>query len=69
MSPCTCGHPHEAHEHYRRGSDCSVCLCPRFDAGSWWRRGLAPRRHWLPKTPALPTHATTAKGHPDERAS
>ncbi|WP_280115017.1 hypothetical protein [Kineococcus rubinsiae] len=27
-----CGHPREAHQHYRRGTDCSVrdCGCPRF---------------------------------------
>jgi hypothetical protein len=22
---CICGHPHAAHEHYRRGSDCGIC--------------------------------------------
>ncbi|WP_176491760.1 hypothetical protein [Curtobacterium sp. 'Ferrero'] len=27
---CVCGHPREAHEHYRRGSDCALCDCPRF---------------------------------------
>jgi hypothetical protein len=38
---CTCGHTHEAHEHYRRGSDCALCpagSCVRFtpaaDGGS-----------------------------------
>jgi hypothetical protein len=31
---CTCGHPGRAHEHYRRGSDCALCACPRFRAGS-----------------------------------
>jgi hypothetical protein len=24
-SACTCGHIAEAHEHYRRGSDCAIC--------------------------------------------
>jgi hypothetical protein len=30
---CVCGHAREAHEHYRRGSDCSLCgaaACRRF---------------------------------------
>ena len=29
---CRCGHPREAHEHYRRGSDCAACAgaCARF---------------------------------------
>lgn len=22
---CRCGHSHQAHEHYRRGSDCGIC--------------------------------------------
>ncbi len=32
---CTCGHSHDAHEHYRRGSDCGVCgkqTCKAFAA-------------------------------------
>jgi hypothetical protein len=29
---CRCGHGFEAHEHYRQGSDCALCKCPR------WRR-------------------------------
>jgi hypothetical protein len=31
---CTCGHPHGAHEHYRRGTDCALCACPKFRAGA-----------------------------------
>lgn len=27
---CVCGHVHEAHEHYRRGTDCALCDCRRF---------------------------------------
>jgi len=27
---CVCGHAQEAHEHYRPGSDCALCDCPRF---------------------------------------
>lgn len=28
--PCRCGHARELHEHYRRGTDCASCDCPRF---------------------------------------
>jgi hypothetical protein len=39
---CVCGHPRRAHEHYRAGSDCSLCEhagCPRFrPATRWWQR-------------------------------
>lgn len=31
IRPCSCGHEREAHGHYRAGSDCSLCRCPRFD--------------------------------------
>jgi hypothetical protein len=31
---CTCGHAANAHEHYRRGTDCAMCSCPKFRAGS-----------------------------------
>jgi len=30
---CVCGHPRKAHEHYRPGTDCSLCVpgvCDRF---------------------------------------
>ena len=27
---CACGHEEEAHRHYRVGTDCSLCECPRF---------------------------------------
>ena len=30
---CLCGHAESAHEHYRRGSDCALCLtgvCAKF---------------------------------------
>jgi hypothetical protein len=27
---CSCGHGKQAHEHYRRGSDCALCGCARF---------------------------------------
>jgi len=31
---CTCGHAARAHEHYRRGTDCALCACPKFRAGA-----------------------------------
>jgi len=28
---CRCGHPRDAHEHYRSGTECAVCAeCPGF---------------------------------------
>ncbi len=27
---CACGHGRDAHEHYRRGSDCALCDCPAY---------------------------------------
>lgn len=35
--PCVCGHAREAHEHYRRGSDCALCgaaTCGRYRAAA-----------------------------------
>ncbi|WP_158306519.1 hypothetical protein [Rhodococcus opacus] len=29
-SECRCGHPFAAHEHYRAGTSCAICDCPRF---------------------------------------
>ncbi|PYY54560.1 hypothetical protein DEJ17_14265 [Curtobacterium sp. MCSS17_011] len=26
----TCGHQQAAHEHYRPGTDCALCDCPKF---------------------------------------
>ena len=37
--PCRCGHAVETHEHYRPGSDCGACGCPRY------------RRAWLRPEP------------------
>lgn len=29
--PCQCGHPYLAHQHYRKGLDCSLCSdCSRY---------------------------------------
>jgi hypothetical protein len=35
-----CGHLREAHEHYRHGTDCSLCPCPQFipPAVGVWRQ-------------------------------
>ncbi|WFG44914.1 hypothetical protein [Pseudonocardia alni] len=32
--PCRCGHGRDAHEHYRRGTECGVCgtVCPAYRA-------------------------------------
>lgn len=27
---CTCGHEKAAHQHYRRGTDCALCTCPKY---------------------------------------
>ncbi|HWC81375.1 MAG TPA: hypothetical protein VG756_15600 [Pseudonocardiaceae bacterium] len=39
---CRCGHPREAHRHYRKGTECSVCPageCAGFRAAEpLWRR-------------------------------
>ena len=37
--PCRCGHQRQAHEHYRRGTDCALCPCQRFRARRGRRRG------------------------------
>jgi hypothetical protein len=38
---CVCGHAFAAHEHLRRGTECTLCgiaSCPRFRRRRWWRR-------------------------------
>jgi hypothetical protein len=38
IGPCRCGHPRNAHEHYRGGTDCGPCgpaVCPRFHRIQW----------------------------------
>lgn len=27
---CRCQHPADAHEHYRPGTECGMCSCPRY---------------------------------------
>ncbi|WP_298799984.1 hypothetical protein [Pseudonocardia sp. 73-21] len=39
---CRCGHPEDAHEHYRPGCDCSRCDCTGYRAVPPW----SPRA-WL----------------------
>jgi len=38
---CRCRHSRSAHRHYRSGSDCAVCECPRL---SRWNPALRLRR-------------------------
>jgi len=46
---CLCGHPHEAHEHYRAGDDCGACgteVCSHYRAADGTvepRKGLLAR--------------------------
>jgi hypothetical protein len=37
--PCRCGHAERAHEHYRSGTDCALCSCPKFKASAARGRG------------------------------
>src|SRR4051812_5929400 len=53
--PCRCGHEKDAHEHYRRGTDCSGCDCTRFRGRSVLTVSLGP-------VPVAVTHAVA----PDE---
>jgi hypothetical protein len=33
---CWCGHPRNAHDHYRAGTECSQCtVCAQF-SWHWW---------------------------------
>jgi len=41
---CVCGHDEDAHQHYRRGSDCTQCVagrCNRYRPATWLRRLIA----------------------------
>lgn len=37
---CACGHPETAHQHYRAGTDCALCNCPRFRSHAGGLGGL-----------------------------
>jgi hypothetical protein len=42
---CGCNHGRDAHRHYRPGSDCAVCTCPRWSPRNpvlWLVRRCAP---------------------------
>jgi hypothetical protein len=42
---CSCGHKRDAHHHYRPGSDCAVCTCPRWSPPNpvlWLARRCVP---------------------------
>ncbi len=67
-SACVCGHPHEAHEHYRAGTDCSLCgpaACRRFRAAGGLRarigRVLHPGVAGLPVEPVEPVGTESAE--------
>ncbi|RHW22795.1 hypothetical protein D0Z08_31120 [Nocardioides immobilis] len=50
---CVCGHPRKAHEHLRRGTDCSLCRageCPRFRRAR--RVRLSAQASLRPRRPA-----------------
>lgn len=47
MRACTCGHPKDAHLHYRRGTDCAHCLCPKFHVALIRRRARPPLPAWI----------------------
>jgi hypothetical protein len=41
-SRCRCGHPRSAHQHYREGTECALCLdCLRFRPADGRIRRLA----------------------------
>lgn len=33
-----CKHSRHAHSHYRNGTDCSICSCPRYRRKKWWKK-------------------------------
>ena len=41
---CACGHAKKAHLHYRRGTECTLCDCPRWCAHGLLSRLLRLRR-------------------------
>jgi hypothetical protein len=44
---CRCGHNRLAHEHYRKGSECALCECPRWSAPGVLRRAAPGLRDRL----------------------
>jgi hypothetical protein len=44
---CRCGHPRTAHQHYRGGTECALCIeCPRYRSAGrlLWRLKALLRR-------------------------
>jgi hypothetical protein len=60
---CSCGHGKDAHEHYRRGSDCSACGCTRYHGGFvlTLRVRVAPPAP-EPTTVVVPDEVTVVEG-------
>lgn len=61
---CVCGHAKDAHEHYRRGTDCATCgaeVCPKF------RRAILARKQ--PPTPPARPPAEEAEREAPHRSS
>lgn len=68
---CRCGHQKDAHEHYRRGTDCSACTCAKYAGrlqvtlGSTRLRSVSPDVIHQPVEPYVrPTHTAGAAGLP-----
>jgi hypothetical protein len=65
VTTCRCGHGPHAHEHYRRGKDCSLCACAKFRSseGSILARLLGRRaaRREVVVEPATPAPAVESQ--------
>jgi hypothetical protein len=76
--PCRCGHDKDAHEHYRRGTDCGGCGCERFHGqlvitirfGRMQPAVVVPEEVPYPEEPQVrPTHAVGLAAGRGEPAS
>lgn len=66
-APCLCGHPREAHEHFRPGKDCGQCgprVCPKF-AGSSGVLGWIRARFSNRVAPAVPQQRKSSTARDD----
>ena len=43
---CRCGHSREMHDHYRSGTDCTLCNCPYWHVSRPLARSLARGVLW-----------------------
>jgi hypothetical protein len=62
---CVCGHAKDAHEHYRRGTDCATCgaeVCPKF------RRAILSRKQ-PPTPPTRPSSEGADRDQAPHRSS